>query len=298
MELQWPLILFTTFVAWSSGTFGAQCLLAFNGKVKKAQIPCWIVAAVLLVASGIAVFFHLQHWERIFNGFGHLTSGITQELIMIGVLAIVAIIYLVLMLRSKDGRTVPKWICVVGIVAAVALCAVMANSYAMPARPVWDSALWIIYVVGNALIVGPLTIAIVLVFSEDDHGPITFPAIIGSICGLVTTVAYAIYIQASSGRFADVGYHIDPTDPTATMVNPDNVITAFTGEQGVLIILGAIVIGSIVPLVLSIIGWRRKDKLAEWKVYSIVSVVCVVAGMICMRVAFYNAGLSVFMFFS
>ncbi|MCD8200290.1 MAG: hypothetical protein LUD25_05015, partial [Coriobacteriaceae bacterium] len=290
MELQWPLILFTTFVAWSAGTFGAQCLLAFDGKIKKAQIPCWIVAAVLLVASGIAVFFHLQHWERIFNGFGHLTSGITQELIMIAVLAIVAIIYLVLMLRSKDGRTAPKWICVVGIVAAAVLCCVMANSYAMPARPVWDSAFWIIYVLCNALAVGPFTVAIVLVFSKDDHAPITLPAVIGSICGLVSAVAYAIYIQASSGRFAEVGYHIDPTDPTATMVSPDTVVTAFTGGQGVLVILGAIVIGTIVPLVLALIGRKRKDKLSEWKVYSIVSVVCVVAGMICMRVAFYNAG--------
>ncbi len=24
---------------------------------------------------------HLQHWERIFNGFGHITSGITLEFI-------------------------------------------------------------------------------------------------------------------------------------------------------------------------------------------------------------------------
>ena len=25
-----------------------------------------------VLVSGIAVFFHLQHWDRIFNGFGHL----------------------------------------------------------------------------------------------------------------------------------------------------------------------------------------------------------------------------------
>ncbi|MBS6972140.1 MAG: dimethyl sulfoxide reductase anchor subunit, partial [Eggerthella sp.] len=94
MELQWPLILFTTLVAWSAGLFGTQALMAVFGVGKKAQVPAWVCSAVLLAAGGIAVFFHLEHWERIFNGFGHLTSGITQELIAIVVLAVVAVAYL------------------------------------------------------------------------------------------------------------------------------------------------------------------------------------------------------------
>ena len=91
MELQWPLIVFTTLVAWSAGLFGTQALMAAFGVGKKAQVPAWIASAVLLAVGGIAVFFHLEHWERIFNGFGHLTSGITQELIAIVVLAAVAV---------------------------------------------------------------------------------------------------------------------------------------------------------------------------------------------------------------
>ena len=110
MELQWPLILFTTLVAWSAGLFGTQALMAGFGVGKRAQVPAWVASAVLLAAGGIAVFFHLEHWERIFNGFGHLTSGITQELIAIVVLAVVAIVYLVLMRKSDDGASVPKWL--------------------------------------------------------------------------------------------------------------------------------------------------------------------------------------------
>ena len=86
MELQWPLILFTTLLAWAAGLFAAQCLWALRGKGGRAQMPALITSAALLVVGGIAVFFHLAHWERIFNGFGHLTSGITQELIAIIVL--------------------------------------------------------------------------------------------------------------------------------------------------------------------------------------------------------------------
>lgn len=49
-----------------------------------------------------------RHWERIFNGFGHLTSGITQELIAIVVLAAVAVAYLVMLRKSDDGAMRPN----------------------------------------------------------------------------------------------------------------------------------------------------------------------------------------------
>ena len=92
MELQWPLIVFTTLVAWSAGLFGTQALMAAFGVGKKAQVPAWIASAVLLAVGGIAVFFHLEHWERIFNGFGHITSGITLEFIGCIVFAVVLVL--------------------------------------------------------------------------------------------------------------------------------------------------------------------------------------------------------------
>ena len=153
MDLQWPLILFTTLVAWSAGVFGTQAVLALRGEAPKAQLSCWITAAVLLAAGGIAVFFHLEHFERIFNGFGHLTSGITQELIAIVVLAVAAIVYLVY-LRRDEGK-VPAWLAVLSIALAAVLVVVMAHSYMMSARPAWDSVLWIFYVLGNACVLGP-----------------------------------------------------------------------------------------------------------------------------------------------
>ena len=74
MELQWPLIIFTTLLAWSCGVFATQGVLALKGEGKEIQLPALITSVVLLAVSGIAVFFHLQHWERIFNGFGSSCS--------------------------------------------------------------------------------------------------------------------------------------------------------------------------------------------------------------------------------
>ena len=56
------------------------------------------VSVPVVAAGGIAVFFHLEHFERIFNGFGHLTSGITQELIAIVLLAVVMVLAATLVL--------------------------------------------------------------------------------------------------------------------------------------------------------------------------------------------------------
>ena len=102
MELQWPLILFTTFVAWSAGLFGAQGAAALAGEGRRAQMPALIGSAALLAVGGVAVFFHLEHFERIFNGFGNPTSGITQELVcvvVVGALMVVAFVVSILVIK-------------------------------------------------------------------------------------------------------------------------------------------------------------------------------------------------------
>ncbi|WP_080800131.1 dimethyl sulfoxide reductase anchor subunit family protein [Arabiibacter massiliensis] len=289
MELQWPLIAFTTLVAWSAGLFGTQALMALRGAGKKSQMTAWVASAVLLAVGGVAVFFHLEHWERIFNGFGHLTSGITQELIAIVVLAVVAVAYLVMMRKSDDGASVPKWLAGVSIAVCAVLVAVMAHSYTMAARPAWDSVLWILYVIGNACVLGPATMAVIMAAKGDDVKPIGLPALIGAALAAVAAVAFAAFLQASGGSFAEVGFYFDPTHPTKAMADA----AATVGGQAPLLWGGAVVVGAIVPLVAAFMG----KKSANWKLWGSVAVVAALIGAVCLRVAFYNLGLSVFMFY-
>ena len=289
MELQWPLIIFTTLVAWSAGLFASQSLMALRGAGKKSQMLAWICSAVLLAAGGIAVFFHLEHWERIFNGFGHLTSGITQELIAIVVLAVVAIVYLVMMRKSDDGASVPKWLAGVAIAVCVVLVAIMAHSYTMAARPAWDSLLWIAYVLGNACVLGPTTMALIMALKGDDLAPIALPTLVGAAVNTVTAVAFAVFLQTSAGSFSQVGYYFDPTHPTKAMADA----AATVGSQAPLLWAGAVVVGALVPLVAAFLG----KKSGNWKLWAPVAIVAALVGAICLRVAFYNLGLSVFMFY-
>ena len=301
MELQWPLILFTTLVAWSAGLFGTQALMAVFGVGKKAQVPAWVASAVLLAAGGIAVFFHLEHWERIFNGFGHLTSGITQELIAIVVLAVVAVAYLVLMRKSDDGASVPKWLAWLSVALSVVLVAVMAHSYTMAARPAWDSVLWILYVLGNACVLGPATLLLLSALAAGGPGdqpaeraagagaPAGLAALAGAAANALATLAFAIFLQLSAGSFADVGLYFDPTHPTKAMADA----AATVGAQAPLLWLGAVAVGAIVPLAAAFMGRRT----GNWRLWAPVAIVAALAGAVCMRVVFYNLGLSVFMFY-
>ena len=301
MELQWPLILFTTLVAWSAGLFGTQALMAVFGVGKKAQVPAWVASAVLLAAGGIAVFFHLEHWERIFNGFGHLTSGITQELIAIVVLAVVAVAYLVLMRKSDDGASVPKWLAWLSVALSVVLVAVMAHSYTMAARPAWDSVLWILYVLGNACVLGPATFLLLSALAAGGPGdqpaeraagagaPAGLAALAGAAINALATLAFAAFLQLSAGSFADVGLYFDPTHPTKAMADA----AATVGAQAPLLWLGAVAVGAIVPLAAAFMGRRT----GNWRLWAPVAIVAALAGAVCMRVVFYNLGLSVFMFY-
>ena len=301
MELQWPLILFTTLVAWSAGLFGTQALMAVFGVGKKAQVPAWVASAVLLAAGGIAVFFHLEHWERIFNGFGHLTSGITQELIAIVVLAVVAVAYLVLMRKSDDGASVPKWLAWLSVALSVVLVAVMAHSYTMAARPAWDSVLWILYVLGNACVLGPATFLLLSALAAGGPGdqpaeraagagaPAGLAALAGAAANALATLAFAIFLQLSAGSFADVGLYFDPTHPTKAMADA----AATVASQAPLLWLGAVAVGAIVPLAAAFLGRRT----GNWKLWVPVAIAAALVGAVCMRVVFYNLGLSVFMFY-
>jgi DMSO reductase anchor subunit len=288
MELQWPLILFTSLTAWACGVFGGAGVLALRGAGRKPQMALTVASVVLLAAGGIAVFFHLQHWERIFNGFGHITSGITQELIAIVVFVVVALVYFLKLRKSGDGA-VPKALAWCAIAISVVLAAVCAHSYMMAARPAWNNVLEVASIVGAACLMGPATCAVVMAVRGDEAEPAGLPAVVGSAIGAVCTLAYAVFLQLCNGSFIDMGNYYDPTHPLKAMVD----VAATASSQAPLIWGGAVIVGAIVPLVCCALA-RKKGDAASWKVFGAVAVVAALAGSIFLRMAFYNMGLSVF----
>ena len=295
MELQWPLIIFTTLLAWSCGVFATQGVLAFKGEGREVQLPALVTSVALLAVSGVAVFFHLQHWERIFNGFGHITSGITQELIAIVVFVVVAVVYFAMLRKSAGGGTVPKWLAVVAIAISVVLAIVSAHSYMMAARPAWDTVAWPLAMLLGGGAAGALTVMAMLAAKggESKLGGVLSTAF--TAASAVASVALVAVWQASAGSFADVGYHFDPTAPTSPLLDVAAETNVLSGELAPLVWLGVVAVGALAPLACAVLAQRKGGK--SWLALGAVGAACAVVGAVCLRVAFYELGLSVFMFY-
>ena len=294
MELQWPLILFTTFAAWCVGVFGTQSVLALKGEGKKSQFICWVISAVLLVVAGISVFMHLEHWERIFNGFGHITSGITQELIAIVVLAIIAIIYLLFLRRSEDGGSVPAWVACAAIAICVIFDVVMAHSYMMDSRPAWNNIVEVLSIIGASCVLGPATVAIVehVKAGEGKVGKMCVQAnFAGSIIAAVTSIGYIITMAACNGQFTKIDYYIDPVQPTKGMVDLA-AISPFGATSMPLTIVT--ILCALIPIACVYMGKKTKN----WKLWGGVGLVVGFVCAICLRVVFYQMGASVYALYS
>ena len=288
MELQWPLILFTSFLAWSAGLFGAQGVYALRGEAKKAQMPALITSFVLMVIGGIAVFLHLQHWERIFNGFGHITSGITQELIAIVVMFVIMVVFFVFIRRGGKEPEIPKWAAVLAIIVAVVLCVVMSHSYMMASRPAWNSALQVLSIVGAACALGPGTMAFFASRADADGASLNGKTnLIGTIVNCVTTLAYAIMMSQTGSMVSEVGYYFDPVGPTRGLTEA-TALTAFGGDSLVFTIV------AIVCAALAVFCAYKGKKSGNWKVWGIAIAVLAFVGAICLRVVFYQMGASVY----
>lgn len=294
MHLEWPLILFTFFLCIAGGTLAMQGLLTVMGKGKKMQLASLIVAAAGLVVGGLSVFMHLQHWERIFNGFGHITSGITLEFIGCIVFAIVLAVYFLMMRRSEEGVP-PKWCGVLAIIVGFALPIVTGDSYLMPSLPAWDTPMLIVYYVCNTILLGGLIgLVISAATGAADAKDLALKvSLAGGVLQLIAVIAYAFVIYTMGGAFYDIAYYFDPTLPDVGMVDISAVTgSVFAGSQAVAFWLGTVVVGVVAPLALTWFAKRVEGKTLV--TYGGVALACVVVGSLCWRCILYAVAISIF----
>ena len=202
MEIQWPLILFTFFNCLAGGIFLMQGILTLSGKGKAMQLASCISAIVALAIGGLSVFFHLQHPLRMLNGFGHITSGITIELIFVIVFAIAVVLYFLMMRRSEEGLA-PKWCAVLAIVVSLALPFATGDSYLMSAIPVWDTMLLPLYYVVATVMLGGLA-AMIIAGATKAADAVKLSATVAFIGAVVCAVVSVIYAVAISGMGANL----------------------------------------------------------------------------------------------
>lgn len=294
MEIQWPLVFFTALMCTAAGLIAGLGALIAAGKGAKAYLPGAAVAFVAIVLGGLSSFMHLQHWERIFNGFGNPTSGITQELVAI-VVAVVVLAVLFVMARKAEGGALPKWLGVVMVVVGVAMALVCAGSYMMPARPAWSNASMVLYFLASAFVLGTSALWCLLAFVGEEElakgaGLVT---LVAGLVAAIVTAAFAMVAQGAT--YNQVQSFFDPTTPTVEPVVGADAVNGVFSQNGMLLWGGGLVLGGIVPAVL---GAAAKFAAGvPSKVLAPIAFVVAFVGAVCFRAVFYMLGVTVFAIF-
>ena len=242
-----------------------------------------------MAIGGICVTFHLTHIFNLFNGFGHITSGITQELIGMVAFVIVAVVYFLMARREEDG-SVPAWIPILGLVVSVVLLIAMGHSYMMVSRPAWDSVLQLLSLFGGSCVLGPASVAVIAAVRGVEAPSLGLLNVIGSVINAVLTVAFMAVMAAASGTLQAFQYYFDPTHSNYAIKSAADV-TLFSGDCMPYTI--AVILGLVVAIIAAVMGRKQGD----WKMWG--SVV-VIAGLVCvvaLRIAMYVMGATYFMLY-
>jgi anaerobic dimethyl sulfoxide reductase subunit C (anchor subunit) len=287
MEIQWPLVIFTLCICLGAGVFALQGVFCVAGKGRETQLPAVIFSAAAVVVGGIASFLHLHHWDRAFNGFGQLSSGITQELISTVVLFIVMAVFFAL---GRKGL-VPKWLGVVAIFFSLVALVTMTTSYIMPARLAWASPLLYVFYIGQAFVFGAAVLWLIgsLVNTQEAAALMSKCTAVGGVVVVISLVAYALFVgslnYADSGSYLDMTAIMTPRADTADLLGQ-----LLTGSYAVAFWC-SLVLGGLVPAVLGLMKWKGGQISLP---LATVCIICALAGGVAFRAVLYLIGYSVY----
>ena len=301
MEIQVPLVIFTLLLCLANGLMGFQGYLLITGKGStRFHVVTVVATAIVLAVGGVAVFTHLRHWERIFNGFGHITSGITHELILVVVMVVALVASFVLLRKSGEEKAFPgKAFGIAFIVIAVVGGFVTAHSYDMYARPAWNNAFLYLYYYSSELILGAVgawTLAAVLKEPEEIGSFFSKATAILAIVSAVVCVAAMFFIANIQPETID-GITFYTYDPTHPAVDPTvDLAAGVSGSAALVFWLGAVIVGCAIPVVAGILS-SKKASLAKTPVLPACSLVAALAGGVCYRVVLYVVGIASYIYF-
>ena len=209
MEIQWPLLIFSLLASCGGILFAFEGLAEFLKVGKKIRFKATIIAIILLVVGGIASVFHLGQPANIMAAAAHIFSfsGISVEIIVLGIDIILALIYL-LVVRS-DNETGCKVVGVLGIIGGILIAFVTGNGYVMESQALWNTITLPLAYLGTGLAMGS-TLYMVLLQTDKSEGEepakgmeqLQLCVLICAIAGLCLTLIYGIAVGFALDVFA------------------------------------------------------------------------------------------------
>lgn len=194
MDIQWPLALFSTLAGCGGIVFafvGTSELLEWG---KKTRFNASVVSLVLMVVGGCASVLHLEQKANIMAAAANVFSfsGISLELIFLGLTVVFAAAYAVAVKRSAS-KSATRVLAVLGLVSGVILSFVVGHGYLMESQQYWNTLSLPISYVGSALACGSAVYGATMVFSQDDDADVARIARCSLACAVIALVTFVAY---------------------------------------------------------------------------------------------------------
>ncbi|MDR2109268.1 MAG: dimethyl sulfoxide reductase anchor subunit [Coriobacteriales bacterium] len=235
MEIQWPLVLFSLLAGTGAGTLVFIGISELTNTAAKARgIAAW-VAAGLIVVGGLASIAHLGKPDHVMNAVSNLGSfsGISIELIFIGVSFVVAVIYAVLV-RREGSEAARKAVGVIAAVIGLLFCWALGSSYVIASRPLWAVQTLPLSYFGSGLASGGFLFLALAAAFKSEAAELKKLGLFALIVAAIELIAFVAY-GALSGAPAIA----------------DNALL-FWG--------GAVVVGAVVPVISGYLIYRNAEK--------------------------------------
>ena len=194
-KIQWPLVLFSML----AGCGG--CCFAFAGVAgalgESTTVTLWAtgIALVLVVVGAVCSMMHLATPRHAFAAVTHLLSfsGISVELIMLGVVSALMVAYGAACLWF-DNELVRLVLGMAGALAGVVLAFVTGHGYLISSKPTWNTKKLPLAYTGTALVAGGFLYAVVSVATGGVWAMELPVKLLLAVCAVFSAVTVAAYL--------------------------------------------------------------------------------------------------------
>lgn len=194
-KIQWPLVLFSML----AGCGG--CCFAFAGVAgalgESTTVTLWAtgISLVLVVVGAVCSMMHLATPRHAFAAVTHLLSfsGISVELIMLGVVSALMVAYGAACLWF-DNELVRLVLGMAGALAGVVLAFVTGHGYLISSKPTWNTKKLPLAYTGTALVAGGFLYAVVSVATGGVWAMELPVKLLLAVCAVFSAVAVAAYL--------------------------------------------------------------------------------------------------------
>lgn len=276
MSVQWPLLLFSVLLGTSSGMLVYLGVFEARGVRPCGRFVIALGALVLLGVGGVASTFHLGHPERALHIMGNMGSGLSRELIGVGVTGVVALVYAVL--TKKDYAGASKALGIIGLICGIALPLIAGSSFMMASRPAWDSLALPIMYLGTGLGLGLALAACIACLSgakDDERAFAVKLALFGIVVAAVTSIIYVAWIAIAP--YPDASRCID---------------RVIAGDMALAFWLGTVACGIALPCVCGALALKASEAQKQGALLG-VAFAGLVVGSVALRVIMYAMATSV-----